>query len=106
MDRASTARSTQENSTHPGAQDGKRGAFTLQAPKRIAARLKNLAAHLTPDETAHVEKKDEVRKLLQRPSSGRTTKLGRRVEKPGTGRQSGPSGQTDSAQHDRRHTNK
>jgi hypothetical protein len=54
-----------------------------------------------------VDKNEEVpTTLLQRPSSGRTTKLGRKVEKPGTGRQSGPSGQTDSVQHDRRHTNK
>jgi hypothetical protein len=58
------------------------------------------------DRTRLQKAKDGLRALLQRPSSGRTTSLGRRVEKPGTGRQSGPSGQTDSAQHDRGHTNK
>jgi hypothetical protein len=107
MTRASTARSTQESAAHAGAQDGQRGAFALKRPKRIKARLKALAAHLAPDEKVRVDKKEEVpTTLLQRPSSGRTTKLGRKVEKPGTGRQSGPSGQTDSVQHDRRHTNK
>ena len=106
MTRASTARSTQETTTHAGAQESKRAAFALKTPKRIAARLKALAAHLAPDEKAPLEKKEEPQTLLQRPSSGRTTKLGRKVEKPGIGRQSGPSGQTDSVQHDRKHTNK
>lgn len=50
--------------------------------------------------------KDGLRSWLQRPSSGRTTNLGRRVEKPGLGRQSGPSGQSDSVQHDKKHANK
>jgi hypothetical protein len=58
------------------------------------------------DKTRLQKAKDGLKALLRGPSSGRTTTLGRRVEKPGTGRQSGPSGQTDSAQHDRAHTNK
>lgn len=65
------------------------------------------ARSLAADKKTKLEKaKEELRALFRPPSSGRTTKLGRRVEKPGTGRQSGPSGQTDSAQHDRKHTNK
>jgi hypothetical protein len=64
-------------------------------------------SQMTEDNRSRLQKaKDEVRALLQRPSSGRTTSLGRRVEKPGTGRQSGPSGQTDGVQHDRKHANK
>jgi hypothetical protein len=132
MTRASTARSTDETSTHARAQDGKRGAFALKTPKRIAARLKDLAEHtdrshdpyrsamsmltgrinrgaaqLPTEEKERLEKaKEELRTLFQRPSTGRTSALGRRVEKPGTGRQSGPSGQTDGTKHDRKHTNK
>lgn len=50
--------------------------------------------------------KDKLRGLLQRPSSGRTSTLGRKVEKPGSGAAAGPSGQTEGVKHDRRHTNK
>jgi hypothetical protein len=50
--------------------------------------------------------KDGLRQLLQRPSSGRTTGLGRRVEKPGPSRTAGPSGQDDGVQHDKKHANK
>ena len=64
-------------------------------------------AQLPADEKSRLEKaKDALRTLFQRPSSGRTTSLGRRGEKPGTGGDGGPSGQTDRAKHDRKHTNK
>ncbi|HWP11002.1 MAG TPA: hypothetical protein VNN06_04220 [Ramlibacter sp.] len=49
---------------------------------------------------------DALRTLYQRPSSGRTTALGRRVEKPGDASPAGPSGQRDTAKHDGKHTNK
>lgn len=42
----------------------------------------------------------------QRPASGRTTALGRRVEKPGNGKQVGPSGQRDEGLCDAKHANK
>ena len=42
----------------------------------------------------------------QRPASGRTTALGRRVEKPGPGKQAGPSGQREDTQGDGKHANK
>lgn len=59
------------------------------------------------DEKMSLQKaKDKLRGLFQRPSSGRTSTLGRKVEKPGTADPAGPSGQTESAQHERRHTNK
>ncbi|HWI83502.1 DUF3175 domain-containing protein [Ramlibacter sp.] len=132
MGRASIARPTPESATHAGAQEDRRAAFALKTPKRIAARLKELAEHpershdpyraamstltarssrgaagLAADEKRRLDKaKDELRALFQRPSSGRTTKMGRKVEKPGTGRQSGPSGQTDGVEHDRKHANK
>ena len=41
-----------------------------------------------------------------RPASGRTTALGRRVEKPRDCSPPGPSGQLDHTQHARTHTNK
>lgn len=50
--------------------------------------------------------KDKLRGFLQRPSSGRTSTLGRKVEKPGSGAPAGPSGQTEGVQHDRKHANK
>jgi hypothetical protein len=40
------------------------------------------------------------------PSTGRTTKLGRKVEKPAGPPPGGPSGQKDGARHDRKHANK
>lgn len=59
---------------------------------------KRAGAQLQPD--------DKTKPVHSRPASGRTTSLGKKVEKPGTGRQGGPSGQTDAARHDRKHTNK
>lgn len=50
--------------------------------------------------------KDKLRGFLQRPSSGRTSSLGRKVEKPGSAGPAGPSGQTEDVQHNRKHTNK
>ena len=50
--------------------------------------------------------KDQLRGFLQRPSSGRTSTLGRKVEKPGSGAPAGPSGQTEGVQHNGKHTNK
>lgn len=65
------------------------------------------AAQLQPDDKTGLQKvKDELRQWFQRPLSGRTTRLGRKVEKPGSGRPGGPSGQTDDTDHDCRHANK
>jgi hypothetical protein len=80
-------------------------AITISQHPSAAQRGANLPEK--EDDPSRLQKaKDGLRQLLQRPSSGRTTGLGRRVEKPGTGRQSGPSGQTDSVQHDKKHANK
>jgi hypothetical protein len=43
---------------------------------------------------------------VQRPQTGRNTKLGRKVEKPRDPKSGGPSGQQDRARHDKRHANK
>ncbi|NKE66747.1 hypothetical protein RAMLITH_13015 [Ramlibacter sp. RBP-2] len=50
--------------------------------------------------------RDKLRGFFQRPSSGRTSTLGRKVEKPGSGAAAGPSGQTEGVEHDRKHANK
>ena len=64
-------------------------------------------AEVPEKEKSLLEKtKDTLRTLSQRPSSGRTTALGRRVEKPGSVSPAGPSGQKDRSKHDGRHTNK
>ncbi|MDB5874934.1 MAG: hypothetical protein JWQ07_4376 [Ramlibacter sp.] len=49
---------------------------------------------------------DDVRSLFQRPTTGRTSKLGRKAERPADARAAGPSGQHESTKHDRKHTNK
>jgi hypothetical protein len=118
---------------HSDALDLKEGVFKLKSPKRIAESLKDSADHserrhsdpyrsamsmlnfyinragtqLKPEEKDKLEKtKDELRDLYHRPQSGRTTALGRRVEKPGEAKPGGPSGQKDGARHDGKHTNK
>lgn len=133
MARPTAHRWSQEVTDQSNALDLKEGVFKLKNPKRIAASLKESAEHsdrrkadpyrsamsmltfyinragaqLPTDEKQRLERaKDELRHLFHRPSIGRTTALGRRVEKPGNGNQSGPSGQKDHAKHDRTHTNK
>lgn len=58
-----------------------------------------------PKERFH-QLKDDVQAIFQRPSTGRTTRLGRKVEKPSDGCAAGPSGQHESTKHDSKHTNK
>lgn len=69
--------------------------------------INRAGAQLQPGDKLRLEKtKDELRGLFQRPASGKTTALGRKVEKPGSGNQAGPSGQRDRAKHDGKHANK
>jgi hypothetical protein len=118
---------------HSDALDLKEGVFKQKDPKRIAESLKDSAehserrksgsyhaamsmltfyisragSHLPEKEKTRLEKaKDVLRTLYERPASGRTTALGRRVEKPGEGKLGGPSGQKDGAKHDGKHANK
>lgn len=133
MTRASDHKWSKEVTEHSDALDLEQGVFKLKDPKRIAASLKDSAEHserrksdpyrsamsmltfyinragaqLPEGEKKRLEKaKDALRALYHRPSSGRTTALGRRVEKPGSGSPAGPSGQRDGAKHDGKHTNK
>lgn len=63
-------------------------------------------AQLQPGEKTLLERAKDKLRDLYRPSSGRTTPLGRKVEKPADAKAAGPSGQRDEAQHNRKHANK
>ena len=64
-------------------------------------------AQLQPGEKKQTEEcEDEERIEIHRPSIGRTSPLGRRVEKPADAKPSGPSGQHDSTRHEIAHTNR
>ena len=75
-------------------------AATIRSPRPAAANDQG-----GDDKTSLQRAKDKLRGFLPRPSSGRTTTLGRRVEKPGSGGPAGPSGQTEAVQHERKHAN-
>ena len=45
-------------------------------------------------------------KVVPHPSTGRNSRLGRKVEKPSDPKAGGPSGQKDRGKHDKRHANK
>ena len=133
MNHATAAKWSKEVTDRSNALDLERAIFKQKSPKRIAASLKDSAEHserrksdpyrsamsmltfyvnragaqLQPDEMDKLEKaKEELRVLFHRPSTGRTTIQGRRVEKPGNSRPGGPSGQKDGVDHHRKHTNK
>jgi hypothetical protein len=118
---------------HSDALDLEEGVFKKSTPRRIAESLKKSAEHserrhsdpyrsamsmltfyinragstLPDKERDKLEKaKDELRDLYHRPATGRTSALGRKVEKPGSGAPAGPSGQKEVTQHHRKHTNK
>jgi hypothetical protein len=89
-----------------------RGEFHCRGLHRIASstlafRSGHPWSQLQPGETKQTQDaEDEARVDIHRPSIGRTSALGRRVEKPADVRPSGPSGQTDATRHDRKHANK
>ncbi len=64
-------------------------------------------AQSQPKDVTHLQKvKEDVQTFFQRPSNGRSTRMGRRVEKPGDAHAAGPSGQHEATKHDSQHTNK
>lgn len=64
-------------------------------------------AQSQPKDSTRLQKvTEEVQTFFQRPSNGRSTRMGRRVEKPGDAHAAGPSGQHEATKHDSRHTNK
>lgn len=134
MARATAHKWSQQVTDRSNALHRKPGVFELKDPKRIAACLKESAEHserpkastyrsamskltvyisragaqLQPAEKKRLEQaKDELRALYHpRPATGRTTALGRRVEKPGESKPSGPSGQKEGVKGDTKHANK
>jgi hypothetical protein len=68
---------------------------------------RKVLAHVPPDDQRRVKRlKTDPEELYQAPSTGRNTKLGRKVEKPDDPGPGGPSGQKVVTRHDRKHTNK
>jgi hypothetical protein len=63
-------------------------------------------AQTTPPKDATRLPQLDAQVIFQRPSNGRNTRLGRRVEKPGDAHAAGPSGQHEATDHERKHTNK
>jgi hypothetical protein len=69
--------------------------------------INRAGSNLPEVERAKLEKtKEELRQLYHKPDSGKSTKLGRKVEKPNDPSASGPSGQHETTKHDKRHANK
>lgn len=133
MARASARKWSREVTEKSNALDLERNVFKKRSARAIARSLKDSAEHsdrrkadpfrsamsmltfyinragsnLPDDEREKLEKsKDELRQLYGKPTTGKTTKLGRKVEKPAEPKGGGPSGQHDAAKHDRGHTNK
>jgi hypothetical protein len=79
---------------------------SARAIKSLNDRVQKGGWNLPNDDKKADHIKSEPLDLLQRPSTGRNTRLGRKVEKPRDPKSGGPSGQTDRARHDKRHTNK
>ncbi|WP_048437934.1 hypothetical protein [Caenimonas sp. SL110] len=68
---------------------------------------RSATAGTPPHDNKHAEEPNiDLRTATQRPTTGRTSAAGRKVEKPGTGKSSGPSGQPDEFKHGLVHTNK
>jgi hypothetical protein len=64
-------------------------------------------AQLQPGEKKQTQQSEDEEKIeIHRPSIGRTSPLGRKVEKPADARPAGPSGQHDATRHENAHTNK
>lgn len=92
------ARSTAHNWFSPASEPGSALGWTFYA---------RATAHVPEKDKSRLEKtKDALRALCERPAQGRTTALGRRVEKPGECRLGGPSGQKDRTMGDVKHANK
>ena len=100
-----------EWSTERAANTERRGSVAPRVPKStITFHGDRPLAQLQPGETRQTQqlRREELNDHCEnkRPSTGRSTAIGRRVEKPADLKPAGPSGQRDQAQHDCRHTNK
>jgi hypothetical protein len=94
------ARAHEDDNTRPDRQHGDKlagAAAKASAPP---------AAHLTTEDKKLDRTEDATRESFTNPTTGRNSKLGRRVEKPADPKAGGPSGQKDRAKHNKRHANK
>jgi hypothetical protein len=100
-----TAQERPKNAPEPG--ERRRAGPLRKAVTKLSSFMHRGGAQLKQQEEDKLEKaKDALRDLYQRPATGRTTALGRKVEKPGESRPGGPSGQKDGIDHQKKHTNK
>jgi hypothetical protein len=100
-----TAQERPKNAPEPG--ERRRAGPLRKAVTKISSYMHRGSAQLKQTEEDKLEKaKDELRDLYQRPATGRTTKLGRKVEKPGEKSPGGPSGQKAGVDDQKKHTNK
>jgi hypothetical protein len=80
---------------------------SARAIKEMTDRIHRAGWNLPPaDKEQATHRKIDVPETYKNPTTGRNTKLGRRVEKPQDPKAGGPSGQTDRAKHNKRHANK
>lgn len=99
-----TSKRQQQRTDQPDRQQGDKlaGAVAKAAPP-VASRNANIA---TDDKSDQTHRSIEVPETYKSPTTGRNTKLGRKVEKPAEPKPGGPSGQTERAKHNKRHANK
>ncbi len=98
------AKSLKESAEHS---DRRKADPYRSAMSMLTFYINRAGSNLPEDERKKLEHtKQELRDLYQRPTTGRNTKLGRKVEKPRDPKSGGPSGQQDRARHDKRHANK
>ena len=96
----------QRNAPKPRNGSAKSRPLTRESIAKTTKGANAPAAHLVPGEKQFAKKNEEDREAYKSPSTGRATKLGRRVEKPQDPKAGGPSGQKDRARHDKKHANK
>jgi hypothetical protein len=100
-----TAQERPKNAPEPG--ERRRAGPLRKAVTKLSSYIHRGGAQLKQQEDDKLEKaKDGLRDLYQRPATGRTTPLGRKVEKPREGSAGGPSGQKVGVDHDKKHANK
>jgi len=80
---------------------------SVRSIKDMNDRIQKAAWNLPPaDKEQQTHRTLGLPETFKGPTTGRNTKLGRKVEKPRDPKSGGPSGQKDRARHDKRHANK
>lgn len=79
---------------------------SARAIKDFNDRIHKAGSNLPTEQKKVEHVKDITSEVFKSPTTGRNTKLGRRVEKPQDPKAGGPSGQKDNAKHNKKHANK